>query len=86
MAKPKQDLRAMQIAARDGDHSAARALLKLYQFDEIAKEIKPGKPYSSRVRKAVDALTCAIGTEWEDLLVYPPPRRSKPPRLDVFDD
>jgi hypothetical protein len=39
----------MMRAARDGDHSAAKALLKLYGFGQIAAEIKPGKPYSNRV-------------------------------------
>ena len=87
MAKPKRDLRAMQIAARDGDHNAAKALLRLYNFDEFAREITPGKPYPTRVRKAIDALTGAIGTEWEELLVPDPPRRrNKAPRAELFDD
>ena len=87
MSKPKRDLRPMMRAARDGDHSAAKALLKLYGFGQIAAEIKPGKPYSNRVRKAVDAITAAIDTEWEDLItVEPPPRRTKAPRLELFDD
>ena len=87
MSAPKRDLRPMMRAARDGDHSAAKALLKLYGFDQIAAEIKPGKPYSNRVRKAVDAITAGIDTEWEDLItVEPPLRRSKAPRVDLFDD
>ena len=87
MSAPKRDLRPMMRAARDGDHSAAKALLKLYGFGQIAAEIKPGKPYSNRVRKAVDAITAAIDTEWEDLItVEPPLRRSKAPRVDLFDD
>ena len=56
LARPKRDLRAMRIAARDGDHNAAKALLRLFNFDEFAREITPGKPYSKRVRKAIDAL------------------------------
>jgi hypothetical protein len=87
MSKPKRDLRAMRIAARDGDHNAAKALLRLFNFDEFAREIKPGKPYSRRVQKAIDALTGAVGTEWEkDLLSDPPPRRSKAPNVTLFDD
>ena len=82
MSAPKRDLRPMMRAARDGDHSAAKALL-----NQIAAEIKPGKPYSNRVRKAVDAITAGIDTEWEDLItVEPPLRRSKAPRVDLFDD
>jgi hypothetical protein len=39
------------------------------------------------VRKAVDAITAGIDTEWEDLItVEPPLRRSKAPRVDLFDD
>jgi hypothetical protein len=57
MAKPKHDLRAMRQAARAGDHSAARALLKLYGFDEIAAEIKRGLPFSPRVHRQIRALT-----------------------------
>ena len=87
MSKPKRDLRAMRIAARDGDHNAAKALLRLFNFDEFAREITLGKPYSKRVRKAIDALTCAVGTEWEELLLSePPPRRSKAPNVTLFDD
>ena len=87
MPKPKRELRAMRIAARYGDHNAAKALLRLFNFDEFAREITPGKPYSKRVRKAIDALTCAVGTEWEELLLSePPPRRSKAPDVTLFDD
>ena len=77
----------MRIAASDGDHNAAKALLRLYNFDEFARDIKPGKPYSRRVQKVIDALTGAVGTEWEkDLLCDPPPRGSKPPPAELFDD
>ena len=65
MAKPKRDLRAMRRAAMAGDQSAAKALLRLYGFGEIAQEIKAGKPYSTRVRNAVNALTAGTDSYWE---------------------
>ena len=87
MAKPKRDLRPMHRAAYAGDHDAARAILKLYGFGELAVEIKPGRPFSTRVRNAIGAISGSVDTEWErDLLHDPPPRRSKAPRVEVFDD
>ena len=87
MAKPKRDLRPMHRAAKAGDHDAARAVLKLYGFSEIAAEIKPGRPFSTRVRNAVNAISGSVDTEWEeDLLRDPPPWRSKVPRVELFDD
>ena len=87
MAKPKRDLRPMHRAAYAGDPSAAKAVLRLYGFDEIAKEIKPGRPFSTRVRNAVGAISGSVDTEWErDLLHDPPRRRSKAPRVELFDD
>jgi hypothetical protein len=82
--RPKRDLRAMQRAARDGDCSAARALLRLYGFDEIARQVNT--PYSNRVRTAIDALTAGVDTEWEPDMIDLPPRRSKALRIDLFDD
>ena len=94
--KPKRDLRAMRRAAMAGDQSAAKALLRLYRFDELAREIKSGKPYSTRVRNAVNALTAGTDGEWEVvesdgsitnlLQCDPPPRISSARRLAVFDD
>ena len=87
MAKPKPDLRPLHRAAYAGDHDAARAVLKLYGFGELAAEIKPGKPFSTRVRNAVGSISGSVDTEWEkDLLHDPPPRRSKVPRVELFDD
>jgi hypothetical protein len=87
MAKPKPDLRPLHRAAYAGDHSAARAVLKLYGFGELAAEIKPGKPFSTRVRNAVGAISGSVDTEWEkDLLHDPPPRRSKATDVTLFDD
>ena len=37
----------------------------LYGFDALAREIKRNFPFSNRVRRQIDALTCAYGTEWE---------------------
>ena len=44
---------------------AARALLRLYGFGEIAAEIKAGKPYSNRVDNAINALTAGTDSHWE---------------------
>jgi hypothetical protein len=93
--KPKRDLRAMRRAAMAGDQSAAKALLRLYHFDELAREIKPGKPYSIRVRNAVNALTTGTDSEWEvveadgsitNLLQIDPPPRRRNVAITVFDD
>ena len=63
MAKPKPDLRSMCLAARDGDHSAAKAVLRLYGFDALATEIKRGNPFAPRVARQIGALTSHIGTD-----------------------
>ena len=87
MAKPKRDLRSMCLAARDGDHSAAKAVLRLYGFDALAREIKRNFPFSNRVRRQIDALTCAYGTEWEaDLARIDLSSRRHRPRNIVFED
>jgi hypothetical protein len=77
------ELRECLIAARDGDNDAAKSLLKLYGYRQIAKEIRSGKPWSSKVRRAVRCLTAGVGSEWEithldgsienDLMQPPPP-------------
>jgi hypothetical protein len=96
MIKAKRDLRAMRLAAMAGDANAARALLKLYGFREVAAEIKSGLPFSNRVRRAVDALTAGTNTKWEvynevtgefenDLQFDPPPRRARA-RAPTFED
>jgi hypothetical protein len=94
-ASSKRDLRAMRRAAMAGDQSAAKALLKLYHFEEIAREIKPGKPYSTRVRNAVNALTSGTDSEWEvvesdgsitNLLQHDPPPRRRKVDVILFDD
>ncbi len=102
MRKLKRDLRSLRQAAMTGDHNAARALLRLYRYDTIANEIKSGKPFSNRVRRAVDMLTAGAGAgdqpgDWEfingrgeieSLLHHPPPSpRAKVPVRDIlFDD
>ena len=86
MSKSGPDLRSMCLAARDGDHSAAKALLRLYGFDALAGEVKRGSPFPPRVKRQLDALTCHVGTEWEaDLSRIPPPPRSARPRPIIKD-
>jgi hypothetical protein len=86
----------MRQAAMAGDHSAARALLKLYGYDQIAAEIKRSLPFSPRVLKMIGALTAGTGEgeqpgPWKfvnesgeiksDLLHDPPsPRRARAAR------
>jgi hypothetical protein len=93
-ASSKRDLRAMRRAAMAGDQSAAKALLRLYHFDELAREIKPGRPHSRRVTNAVNALCAGTDSEWEvvesdgsitNLLPHPPPRRRNV-NIALFDD
>ena len=86
MSKPERDLKPMMRAAKDGDHSAAKALLRLYGFDALATEIKRGNPFAPKVARQIAALTSHIGTEWEaDLLrVDLPPRRRTHP--GVFEE
>ena len=81
-----KELRDLRIAARDGNREAGRALLRLYGHDELAAEIKNRRPMSKRVRIAIEALTCAVGTEWEGLLLHNPPPDRKPLSRLVFDD
>jgi hypothetical protein len=90
----------MRQAAMAGDRSAARALLRLYGFDEIAREMKPGKPYSNRVRNAVNCLTAGTGVgdapgPWEVVeadgtitneIQFPPDVPRGRVRPEVFDD
>lgn len=82
-----KELRALRIAARDGDCAAGKALLRLFGYDDLAKELKPGKVVSKRVRVAIGALAAGVGTKWEDLLILPdPPADRKPLSRLVFDD
>jgi hypothetical protein len=96
-----KNLRSMRQAAMAGNHSAARALLKLYGYDEIAAEIKRDRPFSNRVRRAVNVLTAGTGEagtigKWEHVeadgsitndLQSPPPRRGEvlPARIALDD-
>ena len=65
MAKPKRDLRAMRLAAMDGDPAAARALLRRNGNGDLAAEIRAGKPFPPRVKRMLAALTAGTNTEWE---------------------
>jgi hypothetical protein len=94
----KRDLRSMRQAAMAGDYSAARALLKLYGFYELAAQVKRGVPFSRRVRRMVDAMTAGTGEgdepgpwehrnergEIESIINRDPPPRPARPR--VFDE
>lgn len=86
MSHSEQDLRSLRLAAKAGDHKAARALLKLYKWGRVALEISKGRPFTRRVQTAVNALTAGIGTSWEwqdeqgnwhNDLEWPPPSRRK---------
>jgi hypothetical protein len=82
------ELRACMIAARAGDHDAARQILKLYRHEEIAREIRKGRPFSNRVRRAVDCLCAGAGSDiwevplpdgrYENLLAWEPPPPDTP--------
>lgn len=92
MGSSNRELRKMRQAARAGDHSAARALLKLYGFLQLAGEIKPGSPFTPRVAKMIRALSAGVGErdklgswevrgengEIEHLFLHDPPRPARP--------
>jgi hypothetical protein len=62
----KRDLRSMRQAAMAGDHSAARALLRLYQHDRLANEIKHNNlPFPPRALTMIRALCAGTNSEWE---------------------
>src|SRR5881227_3435573 len=61
MRKTKADLRRMRQAARASNADAARALLRLYGFGALAREIKNDMPFSGPVRRQVNALTAGTG-------------------------
>jgi hypothetical protein len=70
LTRAPKNLRSLRQAARAGDHSAARTLLRLYGFDELAAGVNRGLPFSPRVKRQVLALTAGTGTgdqpdEWE---------------------
>ena len=86
---PSPELRECCILAMAGDHDAAKTILELYRYPQLAREIRPGKPFSHRVQRAVDGLTAGIGTEWEmknadgtfgEVLTMTPPPPPGPPR------
>jgi hypothetical protein len=97
MAKSKSNMHDLRVAAMNGDHSAARTLLRLNGHKSLAVEIKRGRPLSPRVRRMLDALTAGTNTEWEfvlpdgtisnDLHRPPPPRgKARVARDILFDD
>jgi hypothetical protein len=102
MAKPNRDLRSMRQAAMAGNHSAARELLKLYGYGEIAREIKPNHPFTNRVQRMVGVLTAGTGAgdevgPWEsrnertgeiesDILDDPPSLRGARARAPILQE
>jgi hypothetical protein len=85
MAKtPRRTYRDLCVAARDGDHAAVRALLRQHGWPQLADEVRRGKPIPPRVKRQVDVVVCVLDTEWEDDLLYPPPR-PMPPRPIIED-
>jgi hypothetical protein len=95
MYRASRELRECCLAAMSGDGAAARELLKLYGEDKLAREVHNGKPFSNRVRRAVDCLTAGVGTDWEtvfadgsaeNLLMTPPPRRKAEAHKILLDD
>jgi hypothetical protein len=61
MAKTRRTIRDLRIAARAGDHSAAKALLRRAHKDELIFEIHRGKPFTPRVRSWINCLTAGTG-------------------------
>lgn len=61
-AKTVRDLR---IAAREGNHAAARELLRRDGLDALAAEIKTGRPLPPRVQRAIRAATAGTGSKIE---------------------
>ena len=92
---PSLELRQCMVAAMAGDHEAAKQVLKIYGYAEIAREIRPGKPFSNRVRRCVDCITAGINSDWEiirpdgsieNLIMQPPPPRGAVVKANRFDD
>jgi hypothetical protein len=78
-----------------GDHAAARKVLKIWGYPQLAREVRDGKPFSNRVRRAVDCLTAGTGSHWEVIeggvienliMSPPPPRRGVKAPHNRFDD
>jgi hypothetical protein len=92
---PSKELRDCLVAARGGDSQAAKEILRAWGYPKIAKEIRSGKPWTNRARRAIDCLTAAVGCpEWEriradgsieNLLISPPPPEGTA-RNGRFDD
>jgi hypothetical protein len=101
MTKQQDDLRKLRQQAMAGDVRAAKALLKMYGYGVVALEIKQGRPFTNKVRKAIDMLTAGTGKTdepayWEyreadgsttnDLQNDPPPRGKARMRDALLDD
>ena len=104
MPRPKYDLRAMRRlcqAAMASNPGAAKALLKLYGFPQLASEVRTKPPFiPPRCRRMILAITAGTGEgdepaepweyrnehgEIENLLWGPPPPRKTHMRV-AFED
>jgi hypothetical protein len=97
---PSPELRECCILAMNGDHDAARSILNLWGYPQIAREVRDGKPFSNRVRRAIDCLTAGVGSGFdldgwevrnddgsiEVLTITPPPPPGAARRANKFDD
>jgi hypothetical protein len=101
LTRVPKDLRPLRQSARQGNHSAAKSLLRIYGFDGLAAEIKSNLPFSPPVRRLIAALTAGTGEgdqldEWERinkwgqveslLIPDPPSPRRAYARPTVFED
>jgi hypothetical protein len=55
-------MRDLRIAARDGDPTAARALLRRNGKKDMAADIRRNRPFPPRVQTMLRALTAGTGT------------------------
>jgi hypothetical protein len=92
---PSPELRQCMIEAIAGDHEAARQVLRVFGYADLARQVVRGKPFSNRIERAVAVLTAGVGTEWETRnpdgtyecdLMEPPPKRGEKARANNFDD
>jgi hypothetical protein len=100
MGRSNQNLRSLRQAAQALDIGAAKVLLRLYGFSELAAQIKTKPRFiPPRCRRMIDALCAGTGEgaapkppwefvndrgEIENLILTPPPPRRT--RARVFED
>jgi hypothetical protein len=54
---PSPELRQCMIEAIGGDHEAARQVLRIFGYANLARQVVRGKPFSNRIQRAVAVLT-----------------------------